>query len=652
MGGTGAGQHRSGVVTKRGRGLKRASQQIAPNGAAPVVPSVQTPQVTSLVPLVTAVIATGALYLAKDVLVPIVLAVLLAFVLAPLVSLLRRLRLGRAPSVIIAVLFALGALGLSGAVIGQQVATLAPEVPEYAETIQSKVTLLSKSSFGGLPDTINRLASRFEASAPARPQPRLSRRSTQPIPVEVHEPRETPWQTARRFLAPLLGPLETFVIVLVVAIFVLLQREDLRDRVIRLFGSSDLHRTTQAIDEAAGRLSRYFLTQLLLNGLFGCVIALGLYWIGIPSPLLWGLLAAILRFVPYVGAFLAALPPLLLAIGAEPGWAFAIQVAALFIVAEPVMGYVVEPLVYGHSTGLSPLAVIVAAIFWTWLWGPIGLLLSTPMTLCLVVLGRHVPQLEFIDVLFGDRPALTPVESFYQRMLAGDVDEVHDQAELLLKERSLSSYYDEVVVPGLRLALVDRRRGALTRDALDAIVESTRDVIESLAGHDDIEPSADESPVEPTSPSLAEKALPAGPPPAPAETGRSVLCVTGAGLADPAVAAMLAQLLEKHGQHPNVVRSKDLDSLGDAQPAVLCLIGAEYRGSSPRWRSLEAGVRRRWPELRIVRGLLPPGRAQDQDCCTLLGAMVEAIGDRNRSAHDDPAPDRPAASGISVPSHS
>jgi hypothetical protein len=280
-------------------------------------------------------------------------------------------------------------------------------------------------------------------------------------------------------------------------------------------------------------------------------------------------------------------------------------------------------LVYGHSTGLSPLAVIVAAIFWTWLWGPIGLLMSTPMTLCLVVLGRHVPQLEFIDVLFGDRPALTPVESFYQRMLAGDEHEVHEQAEQLLKERPLSSYYDEVVVGGLRLALADRRRGALTRGALDAIVESTRELIDSLADHEDVEPDEDET--GPAEPSLDQRRLPSEPPPGPpARTGLAVLCVAGAGMADAAVAAMLAQLLIKHGQRPVATDAKAFAGEIDVQPAVVCLTGAEYRGSLPRWRSIEANVRRRWPDARIIRGLLRHSRADTEDTRASLRDMVEA----------------------------
>jgi predicted PurR-regulated permease PerM len=580
----------------------------------------------SLVPLVSAVIAVAALYFAKDVLVPIVLAVLLAFVVAPLVGLLRRLYLGRTFSVIIAMLMALAVVGMSGVVIGQQVSGLAEDLPRYAERIQRKVAALGKTGFGSLPDQLSRAARRFETTNPTPPATRIARRA-RPIPVEVHEPPESGWQTARRLLAPVVGPLETFVIVLVVAIFILLQREDLRDRVIRLFGSSDLHRTTRAIDEAAGRLSRYFLTQLVLNGLFGGAIAFGLWWIGVSSPLLWGLLAGLMRFVPYVGAFLAALPPLLLAVGAEPGWTMAIMVAGLFLVTEPLMGYVVEPLVYGHSTGLSPLAVIVAAIFWTWLWGPIGLLLSTPMTLCLVVLGRHVPQLEFIDVLFGDRPALTPIESFYQRMLAGDADEVQDQAEQLLKERALSSYYDEVVVPGLRLALTDRRRGVITRECLTGIVESTCELVESLDGHDDVDPAAEGPPVDAAPPPLNASALPKAPPPQTVPGAGRVLCLAGPGAADKPIARMLAQLLEKHGRAASFADIGALSSTSADHPETVCLVGAELRPASPRWRTIESRARQSWPHARILRGLLRPGRRGEAECCTTLRDLVEACSE-------------------------
>ena len=310
----------------------------------------------------------------------------------------------------------------------------------------------------------------------------------EPMAVEVRQPDQTAIELAQRIVTPVVEPLSTTAIVLIVSIFILLQREDLRDRMIRLFGASDLHRTTIAMNDAARRLSRYLLSQLAVNVAFGVIIATGLAFIGIPSPVMWGVLGALLRFVPYIGAPLSALMPLALAAAVDPGWSMLLWTASLYLVVEPVMGQVVEPLVYGHSTGLSPFAVVLAATFWTWLWGPIGLILSTPLTLCLVVLGRHVARLEFLDVLLGDRPALTPVESFYQRMLAGDPDEVHDHAEILLKQMPLASYYDDVALEGLRLAVIDTERGALTPDHLERIKLCIQSLIEDLDDHEDRQP--------------------------------------------------------------------------------------------------------------------------------------------------------------------
>ena len=267
---------------------------------------------------------------------------------------------------------------------------------------------------------------------------------------------------------------------LIVAIFILMQREDLRDRFIRLFGSTDLHRTTMAMDDAGQRLSRYFVSQLGVNACFGVVIGVGLWLIGVPSAALWGVLAGLLRFVPYVGPLLAAVAPLTLAAAVDPGWWTTIYVALLFVIIEPLTGYVVEPLLYGHSTGLSPMSVIVAAVFWTWIWGPVGLILSTPLTLCLVVMGRHVKSLEFFDVLLGDRPALSEVNRFYQRTLANDPDEALDQAEKMLADRSLVDYYDSVVLPGLKLAAADEARGTISRQRAAEMTRSILAVISDL----------------------------------------------------------------------------------------------------------------------------------------------------------------------------
>jgi hypothetical protein len=311
-----------------------------------------------------------------------------------------------------------------------------------------------------------------------------------------------------------LSSLETAFIVVIFVIFILLQREDLRNRFIRLAGSRDLHRTTLAMNDAAGRLSRFFLVQTLVNASFGVIVVVGLYFIGLPSPILWGVVAFLLRFVPYFGPLIAAGFPMALAAAIDPGWGMALETLALFLVVESIIGQVVEPWLYGHNTGISPIAVVVSATFWWWLWGTVGLVLSTPLTVCLLVLGRHVERLAFLDVIFGDTPPLTPVENFYQRMLAGDASEVSDQAEQFLQTSSLIDYYDEVALPALLMAQVDLRRGVLDEPRQRRIKETIEDVIDDLSDHVDeplasapvpeaTEPFALETPGDPSSPSAA-----------------------------------------------------------------------------------------------------------------------------------------------------
>lgn len=607
------------------------------------VPPADAPGLSALLTLAVGVVVVAALYLGRDVLVPIMLAVLLSFILAPLVALLRRIHLGRVPSVIIAVLLALGVIGFVGGIVGTQVASLASNVPSYAATVQKKVAALRETSLGRLPETLGRLSRQLERAGVAEEPVQRGRAAPDaghPIPVEVHEPPSSPLATARNLLAPILAPLETTLIVIVVAIFVLLQREDLRDRLIRLFGSTDLHRTTTAMDEAGARLSRYFLTQLALNTVFGCVIATGLYFIGVPSPLLWGIVAALLRFVPYIGAFLAAGPPLVLAAAVDPGWSMVIWTAILFVVAEPIMGYIVEPMVYGHSTGLSPVSVVVAAIFWTWLWGPIGLILSTPLTLCLVVLGRHVERLEFLDVMLGDRPALTPVESFYQRMLAGDPDEALDQAEQLLRTRSLSSYYDEVALRGLRLAAADAARGVLGRHQLDRVNAAVKELVSDLADHDDLDPPPPGDGSVAKDLSLAERALPKEPAPgadprlpdegrvlAPWRAEGAVLCVAGRGPLDESASAMLAQLLAKHGIGVRALRSAEMSrerlaALPAAGVLMICISYVAISGNPTALRLLVRRIRQRFPGVPIMVGLWPSDdpALRDRDVQSAIGA--------------------------------
>ncbi|MGI4880506.1 MAG: AI-2E family transporter [Janthinobacterium lividum] len=604
--------------------------EIDPPPRAQVVPA-EVPGLAALLSLAVGVVSVAALYLARDVLVPIMLAILLSFILSPVVELLQRLRLPRVPSVVLAVIIALGLAGVLAGVIGTQVASLATDAPRYAVTIRHKVREAQSSTIGQLPAMIGALGRQFDRASgglanPVRvvTGPRALRTAPPPLPVEVRTPPLSPIELMRAVLAPVIGPLETTGIVVIVAIFILLQREDLRDRLIRIFGATDLHRTTTAMDDAASRLSRYFLTQVAINALFGTIIGSGLYFIGVPSPALWGVLAGLLRFLPYIGPVLAAIPPLILAAAVGPDWAMSVWVIGLFLVVEPIMGYAVEPMVYGHSTGLSPVAVIVSAIFWTWLWGPIGLILSTPLTLCLVVLGRHVKRLEFLDVMLGDRPALTPVESFYQRMLAGDPDEALDQGEALLRDRSLSSYYDEVVVKGLQLAAADCVRGVLDDARLERVRRAARALVVDLAGHTDSDPAPTRGAATNVR-TLAEKALPATATPDAAaqpltaawQADGAVLCIAGRGPLDDVGSSILAQLLGKHELGSRTVSYAEVsrDRIAELDVSGVLAIAVTYldlEGNPAHLRTLLRRLHDRLPGVPVTVGLWRGGE-NEQD---------------------------------------
>lgn len=569
----------------------------------------------------TGALIIAALYVGREVFVPVALAILLSFVLAPLVKLLQKLRLPRSVAVISVVAFAFAILaGLTMAMISQAT-QLANDLPAYQSTIREKIGSLKGAAPGSgvlsrAADVLQELGKELEgpnqASPAQHPPPTTEAR---PIPVEVHQPEPSALQTLRAFLTPLIHPLTTTGIVLIFVVFVLLQREDLRNRFIRLTGTYDLQKTTAAFDDGAKRLSRLFLTQLLMNTGFGIVIGTGLWMIGVPSALLWGIMAGILRFIPYLGAILSAIFPLVIAAAVDPGWAMLAWTAALFLIAEPLAGHVVEPLIYGRSTGLSPVAIVVAATFWTWLWGPIGLVLATPLTVCLVVLGRHVERLEFLDVLLGNRPALSAPEIFYQRVLAGDPAEAADKAEEVLKERSLSAYFDDVALEGLRLAANDASRGVLDLQRQVRILETVREVVDDLSDHDDrtpgnVAPTQDAeagAAVEETDEAQGAADLPF----LSTETmkqafrGESrVVCIAGQSPIDEAAALMLSQILAKHGL-PAVALAADalasagISELADTPPALICLCYLSA-GRAPHMRYAVKRLRRRFPSTCIV----------------------------------------------------
>jgi predicted PurR-regulated permease PerM len=508
------------------------------------------------------VVVVGALYLGRDILIPLALAILLSFMLAPVVVRLRRLGLGRIPAVLtVVVLLFIALLGL-GTIVGSQMVHLADHMPTYEWNLRSKIRdLRIAMPSGGVVERTSEMLRDLgkelnKATAPegqdttsaAEPEP------PKPVPVQVQEPPPPPLQTLRELGGPLVAPIATAGLVVVFVIFMLLQREDLRDRVIRLLGSGDVARATEAMDDAAKRISRYLLMQLVINVLYGIPVGVGLYFLGVPNPALWGLLATVLRFVPYVGPVIAALFPIALSFAVAPGWSLPLLTIALFVTLELFSNNVLEPWLYGSSTGLSPVAILVAAVFWTALWGPVGLLLSTPLTVCLVVLGRHVPQLGFFHVLLGDEPALAPEVKFYQRLLARDPEEATELAEEYLEDEPLEKLYDAVIMPALGLAEQDRLRGSLERATVQEIAKDTIGVVEELAEDDE-----EETPGETAAPDAG-----------------TILCIGARNALDEAAAAMLAHLLQRRGVVArsvprDAVAGKNLALLGRDGVPLICL---------------------------------------------------------------------------------
>ena len=598
------------------------------------VPAAETPKPEALFGLATGVVVVSALYLARDVLIPITLAVFLTFFLAPIVRLLQRARFPRVAAVAVSVVLALAIILLLGGIIGAQLKSLIADAPQYQSTVINKFESLHSAVNGLVKQVTGRLEPVHESPKSAPDASGEAEPDQAPIPVVIASSSSGYLETARLVLEPILSPLSTLAIVLIVTIFILVRQEDLRDRLIRLFGSNDLHRTTLAIDDATQRLTRYFLTQAAINASFGLLIGVGLFLIGLPSPVLWGLLAALLRFVPYVGSITAAVLPIALAAAVDPGWSKALWTAGLFIVAEGVTGQILEPVLYGSSTGLSPTAVVIVAIFWSWIWGPIGLILSTPLTLCLVVLGRHVRRLEFFDVLLGDRPALTPVETLYQRLLAGDPDEVLEQADGLMKGRALSSYYDDIALKALRLVANDLSRGVVKPGQLEKIQDVMLGLIQDLEPHEDVDPTLTAAQAKAAVVEVAGVARPereTATQPAPEgqvhesanlpdvwRTERSVLCVAGRDPLDGVVASMLAQLLRKHGLgarpvlHSEVSRFT-INTLDTTGVAMIFVTYAELRGNPPHMRYLLRRIRQRFPLCPVLVGFWDPDDALLED---------------------------------------
>ena len=455
-------------------------------------PEIQAPSVSSPSQRPIIIVAAGTvlalLYFGREVLVPIALALFLSLLMAPWVRIYRRIGLGHAGSVMVAVLALVVIVTGLTTVIGSQVVHMARSLPQYEATIHTKVQTLRAMTVGRMeamqgemgkvmsqPEVHNTYPPMQASTAP----PYLATPVASSAPTEARAPT-TPMGVVTRIISTAWIPLQTAGIVLVVLIFVLLEHESLRDRFIRLAGGTDLRATTAAINDAGERLSRFFVSTFSVNVGVGVAIWLGLTLIGVPNAPLWGVLTAALRFVPYVGVWLVAVLVAVFAAAVVPGWTLLLMTLTLYAVVEVVVSQVVEPLLYGHTTGLSPLAVVVAAIFWSSLWGPVGLLMSTPLTLCLVVAGRHVKALDLLSILLGDTPALTMPQRLYQRALSGDSEEIIAEARAFLKRKSFAAYCDGVLLPAMQLARNDLGRGAINREQLSEVRNAIVTVIESL----------------------------------------------------------------------------------------------------------------------------------------------------------------------------
>jgi predicted PurR-regulated permease PerM len=516
------------------------------------------PAGTALINLAVAALIITALYFAREILVPVALAILFSFVLAPFVIRLQSWRVPRTLSVLVAVFVGFSIIFSLGGLMVSQANRLAEDLPGYQQTLREKIQGLRGVAAGGS-GTLERASKVLreldtELQNSARGQTAIDglirQPQDRPIPVEIRQPDPGTLTTLVAIIQPLIQPLTTTGIVVIFVIFILLQRQDLRNRFIRLVGSHDMQRTTAALDDAGQRLSRLFLNQIIVNASFGLIIGVGLQLIGVPSAPLWGLVATILRFVPYVGSPISAVFPLILAAAVGSGWGMLLMTGALFAVLQLIAGQVVEPLVYGRSAGLSPVAIVISASFWTWLWGPIGLVLATPLTVCLVVVGRHVDRLQFFDVLLGNEPALTPPQLVYQRMLAGDPIEASQQAHTYLMGASLEDYYDTILLNGLRLAEADVRLGRLDRERIDRILATVSEVVDDLEPHEDRPPpEADAADMrsnlarlEPVADLELTTALPER-----WQRPGAVLCIPGSGKLDEAAALVLAQMLKRRG---------------------------------------------------------------------------------------------------------
>ena len=548
--------------------------------------------------IIAAGVVVAAIYFGRLILIPFALSLVLSFLLTPFVSFLQKVHLGRIPSVLIVLTLAFGLTAVIGWGVTAQLLEITSNIRDYKANLTDKVRSLHSQRNAPIVQATNTVKELnhelaivpLEATSKTNHSDGASR-TDRPIPVQVLSPPSGFVQNMRSLLGPLSGPVETAVLVIVFMAFMLINREDLRNRLVRLGGQGQLTIVTQALGDASDRLSRYLLMQFLVNGAYGLLFGIGLYVIGVPHALLWGALGALLRFVPYVGTWIATAFPMALAAAIFPGWRQCLLTFGWFAVLELLVANVAEPWLYGSYTGISPFAILIAAVFWSTLWGPVGLILSTPLTLCLILVGRYVPEMSFLEVLLGDEPVLRPEELYYQRLLAMDQDEARNVAEQFLGEKSVNDFYESVLIPALHLAEEDRHSDVLGDHSSEFISQSTRELIEDLEERfvtDSPDQRADHRP----------KIL---------SSNAAVVCVPARDEADELVGMMLTNILRRSSVEnaaflPIGTVDDMLDAVGRGAFDVAC-VSALPPFAVGQARSLCKRLQARFPNLKVVVGL-------------------------------------------------
>ncbi len=585
-------------------------------------------------PLLLAALIILTVYFARDLLAPMAFALVLNFLLAPAVALLERWRLSRAVSVVLVILIFFSGLAVTGWVVARQLVHVAELLPDYRDNIQAKLDSLHTPIGGAAGKAINSLEEmteelsthanativppavpeavlptvrrrRLQQPAPEAGLPNKNATPQQPTPVQVIEPPVSVASYLQEIFSPILRPLAACGIVMVFTVYMLINHEDLRNRLLLLAGMGRLSLMTQALRDAAERISTYLVWQFVTNVLFGLLFGIGLSLIGVPDATLWGALAAILRYIPYVGTGIAGLLPVIFSVAIFPHWRQVFEIVGLYGALEFTTANFFEPWLYGSRTGISSLALLASAIFWTLLWGWPGLVLATPLTVCLIVMGRHVPQLRFLHILLGEDAELAPEAKFYERMLAMDQNEAHSIADRFLSQRPLIDFYDAVLLPALGLMEQDRHRGSFDEARGNYLLLSATELVAELSEY---KAEAGNAPAGNATVPVAYESE--------AQQKRApIICIPAGDPADELSAMVLAQLLEQSFHNTLLLPTESvtpeiLERLGQDSGTILC-ISAMPPFVFTQTRTLCQRIREQLPENRILIGLWQSGQSPE-----------------------------------------